>query len=97
MKLGVLLTLVTSGPDGELLPIAVGHAEGETTESWTWFLTACKETFGESILDSTSLVISTDGDKGGANAVSACLPQASHIYCAKHRQVRGGCTCTLCS
>ncbi|MEO2243154.1 MAG: hypothetical protein ABGX49_05745, partial [Candidatus Poseidoniia archaeon] len=87
--MGCVLTLVASDADGSLLPLAVGHCEGETRATWTWFFEQCKAAFGnDSIIMQAGVILAADGDKGGVSAAEEVLEHALRMYCLKHRQVR---------
>ena len=74
--------LVAVGMDGnnQILPIATGVAQGETGESWTWFLTKLKECIGEV----PNLAIISDRHHGIILACKTVFPNAFHGYCCRH-------------
>jgi len=89
VKMGCVLTLIASDGDGSLLPLAIGHCEGETRDTWVWFFEQCKVAFGDdSVLAREGVILSADGDKGGVGATEQELPWANRMFCLKHRQVR---------
>ena len=45
--LGTNLLAVGMDGNNQIIPIATGVSQGETLESWTWFLSKLKECIGE--------------------------------------------------
>ncbi|XP_073121248.1 uncharacterized protein [Henckelia pumila] len=77
---GVLL--VASAQDGNYhqYPLAWGIFDGESTSSWSWFLTK----FLEVVPDSNDLVIISDRHQGIINVVSSVYKNAHHGHCVWH-------------
>lgn len=74
--------LVAVGMDGnnQIIPIATGVSQGESGESWTWFLTNLKESIGEV----ANLAIISDRHHAIALACKNVFPNAFHGYCCRH-------------
>ncbi|MEI4920255.1 transposase, partial [Klebsiella pneumoniae] len=63
-----------------LLPVAYAVLEGESNESWTWFMHRLQEVIGHP----KGLVIHTGACKGLENAVDAVFPGFEHRECMRH-------------
>ncbi|KAL0461376.1 UNVERIFIED_CONTAM: hypothetical protein Slati_0025200 [Sesamum latifolium] len=78
---GELFTTVTLDANSTIFPIAIMVAEGESGDSWEYFLDCLKDHLG----DNRSITFMSDRQKGLINAVSKKWPEAKHRYCAWHR------------
>ncbi|GKB16646.1 transposase, MuDR, MULE transposase domain protein [Tanacetum coccineum] len=74
--------LVVVGMDGnnQIIPIATGVSQGETNESWTWFLSKLKDCIGEV----PNLVIISDRHYAIILACKIVFPNSFHVYCCHH-------------
>ncbi|GJR98232.1 transposase, MuDR, MULE transposase domain protein [Tanacetum coccineum] len=71
---GTNLVLVGMDGNNQNLPIATGVSQGETRESWTWFLLKLKECIGEV----SNLAIITDRHPAIILACNTVFPNAFH-------------------
>ncbi|GKA68468.1 transposase, MuDR, MULE transposase domain protein [Tanacetum coccineum] len=74
---GTNLVLVGMDGNNQIIPIATGVSQGETGESWTWFLLKLKECIGEV----PNLAIITDRHLAIMLACNTVFPNAFHGYC----------------
>ena len=74
--------MVAVGMDGnnQILPIATGVCQGESNETWSWFMSKLKECIGEV----KGLSIISDRHLAIAHACSTVFPNAFHGYCCRH-------------
>lgn len=74
--------MVAVGMDGnnQILPIATGVCQGESNETWSWFMSKLKECIGEV----KGLSIIFDRYLAIAHACSTVFPNAFHGYCCRH-------------
>ncbi|XP_027090176.1 uncharacterized protein [Coffea arabica] len=79
---GVLLTAVGVDPNNGLYPIAYVATEGETKDSWIWFLTLLKKDL--KIENDYEWTIISDKQKGIIQACDSVFPGAGHRFCMKH-------------
>ena len=63
-----------------MFPVSYGVLEGESHESWTWFLRNLRDLIGHP----QGLVIQTDACKGLETVVEAVLPGVEHRECMRH-------------
>ncbi|GJU32068.1 transposase, MuDR, MULE transposase domain protein [Tanacetum coccineum] len=77
---GTNLVLVGMDGNNQIIPIATGVSQGETGESWTWFLLKLKECIGEV----PNLAIITDRHPAIILACNTVFPNAFHRYCCRH-------------
>ena len=63
-----------------LLPVAYAVLEGESNESWTWFMQRLREVIGHP----EGLVIHTGASEGLENAVDVVFPGVEHKECMRH-------------
>jgi zinc finger SWIM domain-containing protein 3 len=63
-----------------MYPVAYGFIDGESEESWIWFMRMLHKAVG----DLPTLAICTDACKGLENAVKAVFPQAEQRECFRH-------------
>ncbi|GJR91052.1 transposase, MuDR, MULE transposase domain protein, partial [Tanacetum coccineum] len=77
---GTNLLLVGMDRNNQIVPIATGVSQGETGESWTWFLLKFKECIGEV----PNLAIITDRHPAIILACNTIFPNAFHRYCCRH-------------
>ena len=78
----VLLTAVGVDPNNGLYPIAYAATEGETKDSWIWFLTLLKEDL--KIEKDYEWTIMSDKQKGIIQACNSIFLGANHRFCVKH-------------
>ncbi|GKA83212.1 transposase, MuDR, MULE transposase domain protein [Tanacetum coccineum] len=77
---GTNLVLVGMDGNNQIVPITTGVSQGETKESWTWFLLKFKECIGEV----PNLAIITDRHPTIILACNTIFPNAFHGYCCRH-------------
>ncbi|GJS88679.1 transposase, MuDR, MULE transposase domain protein [Tanacetum coccineum] len=80
--------LVAVGMDGnnQIIPIATGVSQGETGESWTWFLRKLKDCIGEV----PNLAIISDRHYAITLACNTVFPNSFHGYCCRHLMMNYG-------
>ncbi|GJX54965.1 transposase, MuDR, MULE transposase domain protein, partial [Tanacetum coccineum] len=80
--------LVAVGMDGnnQIIPIATGVSQGETGESWTWFLRKLKDCIGEV----PNLAIISDKHYAMTLACNIVFPNSFHGYCCCHLMMNCG-------
>ncbi|GKB21757.1 transposase, MuDR, MULE transposase domain protein [Tanacetum coccineum] len=80
--------IVAVGMDGnnQIIPIATGVSQGETGESWTWFLRKLKECVGEV----PNLTIISDKHYAITLTCNTVLPNSFHGYCCRHLTMNCG-------
>ncbi|GJU74415.1 transposase, MuDR, MULE transposase domain protein [Tanacetum coccineum] len=76
---GKNLVLVRMDGNNQIVPIATGVSQGETRESWTWFLLKFKECIGEV----PNLAIITDRHPAIILACNTIFPNAFHGHVRK--------------
>nr|GEX73558.1 transposase, MuDR, MULE transposase domain protein [Tanacetum cinerariifolium] len=74
------LLAVGMDANNQIIPLATGVAQGETVESWSWFLTKLKEC----IDDVPNLAIISDRHYSITIACRTVFPQAFHRFCCRH-------------
>lgn len=79
---GVLLVATGVDGNGNLFPIALAVAEGESGDSWTWFLTVARGALG--VGDGAGVTVISDREKGIEKSVTDVLPAAHHAFCLFH-------------
>lgn len=79
---GVLLTAVEVDPNNGLYPIAYATTEGETKDSWVWFLSLLREDL--QIERDYEWTLMSDKQKGIIQACETVFPNADHRFCVKH-------------
>ncbi|XP_027171686.1 uncharacterized protein LOC113771285 [Coffea eugenioides] len=79
---GVLLIAVGVDPNNGLYPIAYAAIEGETKDSWIWFLTLFKKDL--KIEKNYEWTIMSDKQKGIIQACETVFPGADYRFCVKH-------------
>nr|XP_027083681.1 uncharacterized protein LOC113705983 [Coffea arabica] len=79
---GVLLTAVGVDANNGMYPIAYAATEGETKDSWIWFLTLLKEDL--KIEKDYEWIIMSDKQKGIIQACETVFSNATHRFCVKH-------------
>ena len=79
---GVLLVATALDGNSNIFPICIGIAEGENSDSWTWFLRNARVALG--IGEGTGVVVLSDMEKGLERALADVLPQAQHGLCLFH-------------
>ena len=78
--LGTNLAAVGMDGNNQIIPIATGVTQGETGETWSWFLTNLKECIGEV----PGLAIISDRHYAISLACKNVFPNAFHGYCCRH-------------
>ncbi|GJZ46476.1 transposase, MuDR, MULE transposase domain protein [Tanacetum coccineum] len=80
--------LVAVGMDGnnQIIPIATGVSQGETGESWTWFLSKLKDCIGEV----PNLAIISDRHYAIILACKTVFPNSFHGFCCRHLMMNCG-------
>ncbi|GKD15219.1 transposase, MuDR, MULE transposase domain protein [Tanacetum coccineum] len=80
--------LVAVGMDGnnQIIPIATGVSQGETGESWTWFLKKLKDCISEV----PNLAIISDRHYAITLACNTVFPNSFHGYCCRHLMMNCG-------
>ena len=78
--LGTNLLAVGMDANNQIIPLATGVAQGETVESWSWFLSKLKECIGER----DGFAIISDRHYAITIACQTVFPQAFHGYCCRH-------------
>ncbi|GJW63266.1 transposase, MuDR, MULE transposase domain protein [Tanacetum coccineum] len=72
--------------NNQIIPIATGVSQGETGESWTWFLRKLKECIGEV----PNLTIISDRHYAITLACNTVFPNSFHGYCCRHLMMNCG-------
>lgn len=78
--LGTNLLAVGMDGNNQIVPIATGVSQGETGESWSWFLSKLKECIGEV----PDLAIISDRHYAIGLACKIVFPNSFHGYCCRH-------------
>lgn len=81
---GVLLVMTVLDGNGNIFPCAIGLAESENSDTWSWFVSLVA-----SALDNDNgggVVGLSDREKGIERALGIFWPQAQHAFCAFHIQ-----------
>ncbi|GJZ67164.1 phospholipase-like protein [Tanacetum coccineum] len=80
--------LVAVGMDGnnQIIPIATGVSQGETGESWTWFLRKLKDCIGEV----PNLAIISDRHYAIILACKTVFPNSFHGFCCRYLMMNCG-------
>lgn len=78
--LGTNLLVVGMDGNNQIVPIATGVSQGETGESWTWFLSKLKDCIGEV----PNLTIISDRHYAIGLACNTVFPNAFHGFCCRH-------------
>lgn len=77
---GVLFVAVTKDGNEQCFPLAVGICHIENDESWIWFLTRLRSTFGQA----DDLLIVSDQHSSIKNAIETVYPNVAHGFCYYH-------------
>ncbi|KAJ1703111.1 hypothetical protein LUZ63_002890 [Rhynchospora breviuscula] len=79
---GQLLSAIAIDANDCIFPIAYAVVEGETSESWRWFL----QLLGNDLVmeNSRSWTFMSDRQKGLVPMVQALFPAAEHRFCVRH-------------
>lgn len=80
---GMLLAAIGMDPNDQILPIAFAVVEGETKESWKWFLELLIDDLGGTEICRTYTIIS-DQQKGLLPAIDLWLPGVEQRFCVRH-------------
>ena len=79
---GVLLVATVLDGNSNIFPACIGIAEGESSDSWTWFLRNVRISLG--LGDGDGVVVLSDMEKGLERALTDVLPKALHGLCLFH-------------
>ncbi|GKU99939.1 hypothetical protein SLEP1_g12713 [Rubroshorea leprosula] len=80
---GVLLVAISRDANNQMYPLAWAAVEGETTETWIWFL---EELQKDMVIGSGSnFTFISDQQKGLIHAIEDLFPDAEHRTCARHK------------
>ena len=77
---GVIFFAACKDGSEMIYPIAFGFADGESDNSWTWFLKRLRRAIGVS----DELVIVSDRHKSISNGMKAAFPEVPHVLCFFH-------------
>ncbi|XP_031101891.1 uncharacterized protein LOC116005794 [Ipomoea triloba] len=81
---GYLLTATAMDPNDGIFPIAYALAEGESKESWSWFLALLKHDLRISESEEHRYTFVSDKQKGLIPAFRSKLSHVSHRFCVRH-------------
>ena len=81
---GVLLVATALDGNKSIFPVAVGVAEVECIDAWSWFLRNLRDAL--SIGGGDGIVILSDMEKGIERSVGDVLPGARHGFCLRHME-----------
>ncbi|GKC84588.1 transposase, MuDR, MULE transposase domain protein [Tanacetum coccineum] len=84
--LGTNLVVVGMDGNNQIIPIAIGVSQGETGESWIWFLKKLKDYIGEV----PNLAIISDMHYAITLACNTVFPNSFHGYCCRHLMMNYG-------
>ncbi|XP_004496851.1 uncharacterized protein [Cicer arietinum] len=80
---GMILAAVGRDPNDQMLPIALAVVEGETRDSWTWFLKLLIDDLGgQQACKSYTFIF--DQQKGLFPAMDELLPGVEQRFCVRH-------------
>ncbi|GJV19936.1 mutator type transposase [Tanacetum coccineum] len=79
---GQILTAVGVDPNNGIYPLAYAVVEGETKESWLWFLDCLGDDL--ELFRNSNFTFISDRQKGLIPALQETFPAAEHRYCLKH-------------
>ncbi|XP_077246097.1 uncharacterized protein LOC143885954 [Tasmannia lanceolata] len=79
---GILLAATGIDGNGGLFLLAFAVAEGESYESWLWFLLLFRHTMMSA--ERNVITIASNRMKGLPRAVAEALPSSYHSYCIRH-------------
>ncbi|GJY50961.1 mutator type transposase [Tanacetum coccineum] len=79
---GQILTAVGVDPNNRIYPLAYAVVEGETKESWLWFLDCLGDDL--ELFRNSNFTFISDRQKGLIPALQETFPAAEHRYCLKH-------------
>ncbi|XP_058783844.1 uncharacterized protein LOC131658582 [Vicia villosa] len=80
---GQILAAIGRDPNDQMMPIAYAVVEGETKDSWSWFLELLIADLGGERICKTYTFIS-DQQKGLLPALEELLPQVDQRFCVRH-------------
>ncbi|KAF8408008.1 hypothetical protein HHK36_007148 [Tetracentron sinense] len=80
---GVLLAGIALDGNNGLFPVAFAIVEGETKESWSFFLYYLHSIIGTNT-NRMPLCFMTDRQKGVVEAINKIVPEATHRVCGRH-------------
>ncbi|GJX81653.1 transposase, MuDR, MULE transposase domain protein [Tanacetum coccineum] len=84
--LGPNLVAVAIDGNNHIIPIATGVSQGESGESWTWFLRKLKDCIGEV----PNLAIILDRHYAITHACNTVFPNLFYGYCCRHLMMNYG-------
>ncbi|KAF8408354.1 hypothetical protein HHK36_007503 [Tetracentron sinense] len=80
---GVLLAAIALDENNRLFPVAFAIVEGETKESWNFFLHYLHTIIG-TVTHQRPMCFMTDRQKGIVEAINEIIPEATHRVCCRH-------------
>ncbi|CAK8560409.1 unnamed protein product [Lathyrus sativus] len=80
---GQILAVIGRGPNDQMLPIVYVVVEGETKDSWNWFLELFVPNLGGVKLCRT-YTFSSDQQKGLLSALDELLGNVDQRFCVRH-------------
>ncbi|XP_019154357.1 PREDICTED: uncharacterized protein LOC109150834 [Ipomoea nil] len=81
---GQLLTAVGVDANDGIFPLAYAIVEGETKDSWIWFLELLKKDLGITEGNDHEITFIFDKQKGLIPAFHNVIPTAKHRFCVRH-------------
>ncbi|XP_019192716.1 PREDICTED: uncharacterized protein LOC109187010 [Ipomoea nil] len=81
---GQLLTAVGIDGNDSIFPLAYAIVEGETKDSWSWFLQLIMRDLEITREAEHKLILISDKQNGLLPAMEEVLPYASHRFCVSH-------------
>ncbi|KAM6595486.1 hypothetical protein CsatA_006010 [Cannabis sativa] len=77
---GTLLSACTQDANGHIFPLAFSVVDSENNNSWQWFFTKVRETYG--IREEQCLI--SDRHESISKAACQVFPEITHCYCVYH-------------
>ncbi|XP_019192313.1 PREDICTED: uncharacterized protein LOC109186673 [Ipomoea nil] len=81
---GLILTAVGLDANDSIFPVAYAIVEGETKQSWVWFLEFLKKDLEISEGNEHEFTFMSDKQKGLIEAFEVVLPRVEHRFCVRH-------------
>ena len=79
---GVLLSAIGIDANNGVFPVAVCICEGESKDSWGWFIQQLYMHIG--LEETRRITFMTDRQKGVLDAIERFWPRSSNRYCVRH-------------